>query len=55
VITGSAITFYRIVDGKIAEMRTLWDRADSWQQFGLIPGEDEILSARIGSLISVFR
>lgn len=48
VITGSAITFYRIVDGKIAEMRTLWDRADSWQQFGLITGEDEILSARIG-------
>ncbi len=36
VITGAAITLYRIVDGKIAEMRTLWDRADTWQQFGLI-------------------
>ena len=41
----SIITFYRIVEGKIAEMRAFWDRADSWQQFGLIPNEDEILSA----------
>jgi steroid delta-isomerase-like uncharacterized protein len=44
VITGAAITLYRLVEGKIAEMRTLWDRADNWQQFGLIPDEAEILA-----------
>jgi steroid delta-isomerase-like uncharacterized protein len=52
VITGAAITFYRIVDGKIAEMRALWDRADTWQQFGLIPDEDEILQTGKGQVVA---
>ena len=52
VITGAAVTFYRIVGGKIAEMRALWDRADTWQQFGLIPDEDEILQTRKGQVVT---
>jgi len=52
VITGAAITLYRIVDGQIAEMRTLWDRADTWQQFGLIPAEDEILQTCKGEVVA---
>jgi steroid delta-isomerase-like uncharacterized protein len=37
VITGRAISVYRVVDGKIADARGIWDRGEVWQQLGLIP------------------
>ena len=42
-IRGAAITIYRIADGKIAEAQALWDRAEVWQQLGLIPDTETIL------------
>ena len=47
-IRGAAISIYRIVDGRIAEMRALWDRAEVWQQLGLIPDSETILSSAQG-------
>jgi steroid delta-isomerase-like uncharacterized protein len=47
-IRGAAISTYRIVDGKIAEVRALWDRAEIWQQLGLIPDTQTILSSAQG-------
>ncbi len=44
-IRGAAVSIYRIIDGKIAEMRALWDRAEIWQQLGLIPDTETILSS----------
>lgn len=46
-ITGAAVSIYRIVNGRITEVRGMWDRADTWQQLGLIPEEREILTARV--------
>jgi steroid delta-isomerase-like uncharacterized protein len=43
-IRGAAISIYRILDGTIAEMQALWDQAEIWQQFGLIPDTETILS-----------
>ena len=44
-IRGAEISIYRIVDGRIAEMRALWDRAEIWQQLGLIPDSETILAS----------
>ena len=49
VIEGVAVSIYRIVQGKIVEVRGIWDRADTWQQLGLIP-ETQIVSPAIGEL-----
>ena len=43
-IRGAAVSIYRVADGKIAEVRALWDRAEVWQQLGLIPDTGTILS-----------
>lgn len=37
VITGRAISVYRVVEGKIADARGIWDRGEVWQQLGLLP------------------
>jgi steroid delta-isomerase-like uncharacterized protein len=37
VITGRAISVYRVVEGKITDARGIWDRGEVWQQLGLIP------------------
>ena len=42
LITGSAISIYRLAGGRITEVRGMWDRADVWQQLGLIPRDSEI-------------
>ena len=47
-IRGAAISIYRIVDGKIAEVWALWDRAEIWQQLGLIPHTEAILASAQG-------
>jgi steroid delta-isomerase-like uncharacterized protein len=44
-IRGAAISIYRIVDGKIAEMQALWDQSEIWQQLGLKPDTETILSS----------
>jgi steroid delta-isomerase-like uncharacterized protein len=36
-VTGRAISVYRVVDGKIADARGIWDRGEVWQQLGLLP------------------
>jgi steroid delta-isomerase-like uncharacterized protein len=38
VVTGRAISVYRVVGGKITNARGIWDRGEVWQQLGLIPG-----------------
>jgi len=45
IITGSAVSIYRLTGGRITEVRGVWDRSDAWQQLGLIPGDSEIESA----------
>jgi steroid delta-isomerase-like uncharacterized protein len=42
-IRETAISIYRIAAGKIVEVRGFWNRADTWQQLGLIPETREIL------------
>lgn len=42
LITGSAVSIYRLTGGRITEVRGLWDRADAWQQLGLIPEDSEL-------------
>jgi len=37
VVTGRAISVYRVVDGKITDARGVWDRGEVWQQLGLSP------------------
>jgi hypothetical protein len=43
-----AISIYRVVDGKIAQVRALWDRAEVWQQLGLISDTETIPSSAQG-------
>ncbi len=45
VIVGRAISIYRIVDGKISSSDGVWDQSAIWQQLGLIPDTQTILSA----------
>lgn len=47
-ITGAAISIYRLTDGRIIEVRGIWDRADIWQQLGLIPEDRKIESVGRG-------
>jgi hypothetical protein len=44
LIEEAAISIYRIADGKIVEVSGFWDRADLWQQLGLLPETSAILS-----------
>jgi steroid delta-isomerase-like uncharacterized protein len=37
VVTGRAISVYRVVNGKITDARGISDRGEIWQQLGLIP------------------
>jgi steroid delta-isomerase-like uncharacterized protein len=46
-IRGAAVSIYRVVGGRIAEVRGIWDRADTWQQLGLIAEESEILATKM--------
>jgi steroid delta-isomerase-like uncharacterized protein len=43
VIEEVAITIYRLANGRIVEIRGIYDQADTWQQLGLIPPTDQIL------------
>jgi steroid delta-isomerase-like uncharacterized protein len=43
-IVGAAVSVYRIVDGRIAEVRAMFDRAEVWEQLGIIPDADAILA-----------
>ena len=43
-IRGAAVSIYRIANGKIAEVRVLWNSAEVWQQLGLIPDTETILA-----------
>jgi steroid delta-isomerase-like uncharacterized protein len=45
-IVEKAISIYRLRNGRIVEVRGFWDRADTWQQLGLIPEDDEILGPK---------
>ena len=45
VITGKAISIYRIVGGQISEAEGIWDQAGFWQQMGLIPDTETMLDA----------
>jgi len=45
-ITGTAISIYRVIDGRITEARGIWDRGEVWQQLGLNPDTETILKAR---------
>ena len=40
----SGISIFRIADGKIAEVWSLWDRLGEWQQLGVLPGIREALA-----------
>jgi steroid delta-isomerase-like uncharacterized protein len=42
-IVEAAISIYRLAGGRIVEVRGFWDRADTWQQLGLIPADDQII------------
>ena len=42
-LKGTAVSTYRIADGQIVEVRGYWDRAELWQQLGLIPSTEQIL------------
>lgn len=44
-IRGAAVSIYRMSDGKIAEVRVLWNSAEVWQQLGLIPDTETILAS----------
>ena len=35
-------TIARIADGKIVEIRTLWDRLGAFQQLGIVPSQEEL-------------
>jgi steroid delta-isomerase-like uncharacterized protein len=37
VVEEAAISIYRLREGQIVGVRGYWDRADTWQQFGLLP------------------
>lgn len=43
VLAGTAVSLYRIAGGQIVEVRGYWDRAELWQQLGLIPSTEQIL------------
>lgn len=43
-VTFSGIYIFRISDHRIAEVWNLWDQLGEWQQLGILPGSDEILS-----------
>jgi steroid delta-isomerase-like uncharacterized protein len=43
VITGHAISIYRLENGQICDARGIWDRGEVWQQLGLIPDTETIL------------
>ena len=43
VLKGTAVSTYRIAEGQIVEVRGYWDRAELWQQLGLIPPTEQIL------------
>ena len=43
VLKGTAVSTYRIAEGQIVEVRGYWDRAELWQQLGLIPSTEQIL------------
>ena len=45
-ITGTAISIYRVIDGRITDARGIWDRGEVWQQLGLIPDTATILNVR---------
>ena len=48
LVTGSAVSIYRLAGGRITEVRGIWDRADAWQQLGLIPGDSDMEAAGRG-------
>lgn len=41
----AAISMCRNAGGRIVEVRGDWDRADIWQQLGLIPGDPDFNEA----------
>lgn len=43
-IVGAAVSIYRVVDGRIAEVRAMFDRAEVWEQLGLIPDAEDVLA-----------
>ncbi len=43
-IVGAAVSIYQVVDGRIAEVRAMFDRAEVWEQLGLIPAEEAVLA-----------
>lgn len=43
LLKGTAVSVYRIAEGQIVEVRGYWDRAELWQQLGLIPSTEQIL------------
>ena len=43
LLKGTAVSIYRIAEGQIVEVRGYWDRAELWQQLGLIPSTEQIL------------
>jgi len=49
-IQEAAISIYRVADGRIVEVSGFWDRADLWQQLGLLPATEVILSGACAGL-----
>ncbi len=43
-VTYSGINIFRIADGKIAEVRDIFDRLWLWQQLGVIPETAEFIA-----------
>jgi predicted ester cyclase len=42
----TSFDIYRLANGKIVEVRSLWDRLGVWQQLGVVPGQDALLQRR---------
>jgi hypothetical protein len=43
-VTFSGIYIFRVENDRIAEVWNLWDQLGEWQQLGILPGSEEILS-----------
>ncbi len=51
-VTYSGINIFRIADGKIAEIRDIFDRLWLWQQLGVLPETAEFIAKARGAILS---
>jgi lactoylglutathione lyase len=53
MVTGRAISIYRVKDSQIVDAHGAWDQAFIWQQLGLIPDTETIVNNRSIALVTL--